>query len=83
MLLSKEALAEADTPNDPKLYLAGWDKIEDIVKPLHDDQIPYILVIGIPGTDETRSIASNGLTAEDWDTLRAAFEQHLERHRPK
>ncbi len=68
---------------DPNLYLSGWDKIEDIVKPLHDDKIPYILIIGIPGTDETRSIASNDLTLDDWNTLRAAFDQHFERHSPK
>jgi precorrin-4 methylase len=69
-------------PGDPKLYLAGWDKIDDIVKPLDDDGIPYILILGIPGTNETRSAAAGGLTREDRDTLRAAFDNHFERHPP-
>ena len=70
------------TPDPADIFRSGWDRLDEIVQPLSDAGVPYILILGIPGTDETRSIAASGLTVSDVEFLRKAFENHFEKIPP-
>lgn len=61
----------------PAEYAAGWDKIDSITEPLDRDGIPYVLVLGIPGTSETRSVSSGGFTKSDHECIMAGITNHF------
>ena len=67
----------------PAEYASGWDKIDDITEPMDRDGIPYILILGIPGTDETRSVSSGGFTEKDIGVLKTALNNHFLKFPPK
>ena len=66
----------------PAEYAAGWDKIDSITEPLDRDGIPYVLILGIPGTDETRAVSSGGFTRKDHNLLRHVLAMHFEKFPP-
>ena len=67
----------------PAEYAAGWDKIDSILEPLDRDGIPYVIVIGIPGTDETRMVSSHILSQKDVDHVKHVIDTHFTKFPPK